>query len=173
MTQDSLSLLLVDSHRALEAILEALPAAYRSDPRYRLARAALDEAREQSSVMLLLLPREERHPPAPARAVAAPGPEEEVGFGDLVLRRDGREMSRGGRKIHLTATESRLLELFLRHPSQVLPRGLIFERVWGWDVAATSNLLNVYVGYLRRKTEAGGQARLIHTVRGIGYVLRD
>jgi hypothetical protein len=87
VTQDSLSLLLVDSHRALEAILEALPAAYRSDPRYRLARAALEEAREQSSVVLLLLPREEPQPPALARTVAAPGPEEEVGFGDLVLCR--------------------------------------------------------------------------------------
>ena len=70
------------------------------------------------------------------------------------------------------ATEFRLLELLIRHPGQVLPRGLIFERVWGWDVATTSNLLNVYIGYLRRKTEAGGEPRLIHTVRGIGYVLR-
>jgi two-component system, OmpR family, response regulator MprA len=79
---------------------------------------------------------------------------------------------RGRRKIGLSATEFRLLELLLRHPGQVLPRGLIFERVWGWDVATTSNLLNVYIGYLRRKTEAGGEPRLIHTVRGIGYVLR-
>jgi two-component system, OmpR family, response regulator MprA len=63
--------------------------------------------------------------------------------------------------------------LLLRHPGQVLPRGLIFERVWGWDVATTSNLLNVYIGYLRRKTEAGGEPRLIHTVRGVGYVLRN
>jgi two-component system response regulator MprA len=80
---------------------------------------------------------------------------------------------RGRRKIGLSATEFRLLELLLRHPGQVLPRGLIFERVWGWDVATTSNLLNVYIGYLRRKTEAGGEPRLIHTVRGIGYVLRN
>jgi len=163
----------VDSHEALEAILETVPPAHRRDPGYRLARAALDQAKEQSSVLLLVLPYEERQPSAPAGAAAAAELEEVVGFGDLVLRGDGRAVSRGERKIDLTATESRLLDLFLRHPGQVLPRGLIFERVWGWDVAATSNLLNVYVGYLRRKTEAGGEARLIHTVRGIGYVLRD
>jgi two-component system response regulator MprA len=166
VTQDSLSPLVVDSQRTLEAILGALPAAYRSDPRSRQAREALEHAREQSSILLLLLPREEPRPPALA-------PPEVVRFGDLVLPCGGREVWRGPRKIGLSATEFRLLELLLRHPGQVLTRGLIFERVWGWDLAATSNLLNVYIGYLRRKTEAGGEARLIHTVRGVGYVLRN
>ena len=75
---------------------------------------------------------------------------------------------RGERELHLTVTEFRLLEFLLRHPRQVLPRGTIFDRVWGFDLAATSNSLTVYIGYLRRKTEAGGEPRLIHTVRGVG-----
>jgi two-component system, OmpR family, response regulator MprA len=165
VTQDSLSPLVVNSHRALDAILDALPAAYRGDPQSLRARAALEHAKEGSPVLLLLLPREEQRMTAPAVAEA-------VRFGDLVLPGGEREVFRGARKIGLTATELRLLELLLRHPGQILPRGLIFEHVWGWDVAATSNLLNVYIGYLRRKTEADGEPRLIHTVRGIGYVLR-
>jgi two-component system response regulator MprA len=156
----------VDSRRALDAILGALPAAYRGDPQSQRARAALEHAKEQSPVLLVLVPREERPPPTPASA-------EVVRFDDLVLPCGGREVWRGPRRIGLTRTEFRLLELLLRHPGQVLPRGLIFERIWGWDVASTSNLLNVYIGYLRRKTEASGEPRLIHTVRGIGYVLRN
>ena len=71
----------------------------------------------------------------------------------------------------LTRTEQRLLELLLRNPEQVLPRDMIYERVWGHDISATSNSLDVYVGYLRRKTEEGGEPRLIHTVRGVGFRL--
>ena len=82
-------------------------------------------------------------------------------------------MWRGERRIELTRTEHTLLELFLQHPRQVLTRSQIFERVWGYDFGATSNALGVYVGYLRRKTEAGGETRLVHTVRGIVCVLRE
>ena len=77
-------------------------------------------------------------------------------------------MHRGERELNLTVMEFRLLEFLLRHPRQVLSRGTIFDRVWGFDLAATSNSLTVYIGYLRRKTEAGGEPRLIHTVRGMG-----
>ena len=78
-----------------------------------------------------------------------------------------------GDPIELTRTEFSLLELFLRNPRQVLTRSIIFERVWGFDFGPTSNSLDVYIGYLRRKTEAGGKPRLIHTVRGVGYALRE
>jgi two-component system response regulator MprA len=80
---------------------------------------------------------------------------------------------RAGDAIELTRTEFSLLELFLRNPRQVLTRSIIFERVWGYDFGPTSNSLDVYIGYLRRKTEAGGKSRLIHTVRGVGYALRE
>ena len=83
------------------------------------------------------------------------------------------EVHRGDRLIELSKTEFLLLELFLRHPRQVLTRSTIFEHVWGYDFGPTSNALGVYMGYLRRKTEAGGESRLLHTVRGVGYVLRD
>src|SRR5436190_2022458 len=92
---------------------------------------------------------------------------------DLVLDRSAHEVRRGDRQIELSRTEFSLLELFLEHPRQVLTRSVLFERVWGYDFGATSNALGVYIGYLRRKTEAGGERRLLHTVRGIGYVLRD
>ncbi|ADB49992.1 response regulator transcription factor [Conexibacter woesei] len=94
-------------------------------------------------------------------------------FGDLVLDQAAHEVRRGEREIELTRTEFLLLELLLRHPRQVLPRSVIFEHVWGYDFGSTSNSLEVYVGYLRRKTEAGDEPRLIHTVRGVGYVLRE
>jgi len=94
-------------------------------------------------------------------------------YADLALDVGAHEARRGGRRIELTRTEFLLLELLLRHPRQVLTRSVIFERVWGYDFGATSNSLEVYVGYLRRKTEAGGEPRLIHTVRGVGYVLRE
>src|SRR3954470_4854069 len=84
-----------------------------------------------------------------------------------------REVRRGGRAIELSRTEFSLLELFLARPRQVLSRSEIFERVWGYDFGATSNALGVYVGYLRRKTEAGGEPRLLQTVRGVGYILRE
>jgi two-component system response regulator MprA len=94
-------------------------------------------------------------------------------FLDLVLDPSAHHVCRGDREIELTRTEFLLLELFLRNPRQVLTRSVIFDRVWGYDFGPSSNSLEVYVGYLRRKTEAGGEQRLIHTVRGFGYVLRE
>jgi two-component system, OmpR family, response regulator MprA len=94
-------------------------------------------------------------------------------YADLVLDPVSHEVTRGGRGIELTRTEFLLLELFLRHPRQVLTRSVIFENVWGYDFGARSNSLEVYMGYLRRKTEAGGEPRMLHTVRGVGYVLRE
>jgi two-component system response regulator MprA len=96
-----------------------------------------------------------------------------LAFGDLVLDRSAHEVRRGTRRIELSKTEFSLLELFLEHPRQVLTRSTLFERVWGYDFGATSNALGVYMGYLRRKTEEGGERRLLHTVRGVGYVLRE
>jgi two-component system, OmpR family, response regulator MprA len=93
-------------------------------------------------------------------------------FEDLVLDPVAYTVRRGDRPVELTRTEFALLELFLNHPRQVLTRSIIFDRVWGYDFGPASNSLEVYVGYLRRKTEAGGEPRLLHTVRGIGYVLR-
>jgi two-component system, OmpR family, response regulator MprA len=94
-------------------------------------------------------------------------------FADLSLDTGTREVYRGSRDIRLTRTEFALLELLLRHPRQVLTRERILEDVWGFDFPTTANSLEVYVGYLRRKTEAEGEARLVHTVRGVGYVLRE
>ena len=139
------------------------------------------DADDDTPVMVVVLAREAQHVAEPpgVRMVAVRTPAEAaaevaaVGFGDLVLDGQTREVHRGERELNLTVTEFRLLEFLLRHPRQVLPRGTIFDRVWGFDLAATSNSLTVYIGYLRRKTEAGGEPRLIHTVRGVGYVLRD
>lgn len=94
-------------------------------------------------------------------------------FADLALDPATHEVSRRGRPIELTLTEFSLLELFLARPREVLPRALIFTEVWGFDFGASSNSLNVYIGHLRRKLEARGEPRLIHTVRGVGYVLRE
>ena len=94
-------------------------------------------------------------------------------FADLSLDPVAYEVRRGGRVIELSRTEFLLLELFMGNPRQVLSRSTIFERVWGYDFGETSNSLAVYMGYLRRKTEAQGEPRLLHTVRGVGYVLRD
>jgi two-component system response regulator MprA len=101
------------------------------------------------------------------------GTGETLRFADLELDPATREVTRGGDAIELTRTEFSLLELFMLNPRQVLTRSLIFERVWGYDFGLTSNSLDVYIGYLRRKTEAGGKPRLIQTVRGVGYALRD
>jgi two-component system response regulator MprA len=103
---------------------------------------------------------------------ASPDGDEPLVFGDLELDPATREVRRGDDPIELTRTEFALLELFLRNPRQVLTRSLIFERVWGYDFGTSSNSLDVYIGYLRRKTEAGGKPRLIQTVRGVGYTLR-
>ncbi|WP_328604505.1 response regulator transcription factor [Amycolatopsis sp. NBC_00345] len=103
-----------------------------------------------------------------------PGETSEVlSFADLTLDPGTREVRRGGREISLTRTEFALLELFLSYPKHVLTRGRILEEVWGYDFPTSGNALEVYVGYLRRKTEADGEPRLIHTVRGVGYVLRE
>ncbi len=94
-------------------------------------------------------------------------------FADLSLDPETREVRRAERDIELTRTEFLLLELLLRNPRRVLTRELILERVWGYDFETSSNSLDVYIGYLRRKTEGGGEPRLIQTVRGVGYVLRE
>ena len=101
------------------------------------------------------------------------GDEQTLRFEDLELDPLAHEARRDDRLLELTRTEFLLLELLMRHPRQVLTRSTIFDRVWGYDFGPASNSLEVYVGYLRRKTEASGEARLVHTVRGVGYVLRS
>jgi two-component system, OmpR family, response regulator MprA len=100
------------------------------------------------------------------------GTDEVLRFEDLELDPSTREARRSGELMELTRTEFNLLELFMRNPRQVLTRSTIFERVWGYDFGFASNSLDVYIGYLRRKTEAGNRPRLIQTVRGVGYALR-
>jgi two-component system, OmpR family, response regulator MprA len=105
---------------------------------------------------------------------AAPGADRApLRFADLKLDPLSYEVRRGDRPIELTRTEFLLLELFLQHPRQVLTRSVIFENVWGYDFGAQSNSLEVYMGYLRRKTEAAGEPRVLHTVRGVGYVMKE
>lgn len=99
--------------------------------------------------------------------------DEPLHYADLSLDPETREVSRGERAISLTRTEFALVELFLRRPKRVLERSFILEEVWGFDFPTTANSLEVYVGYVRRKLEAEGEPRLIHTIRGVGYVLRD
>jgi two-component system response regulator MprA len=94
-----------------------------------------------------------------------------LAYADLVLDLQTFRATRAGRPLELTRTEHRLLELFLRNPEQVLPRDVIYERVWGFDISLTSNSLDVYVGYLRRKTEEDGEPRVLQTVRGVGFML--
>ncbi|RDI66667.1 response regulator transcription factor [Nocardia pseudobrasiliensis] len=98
---------------------------------------------------------------------------ETMSFADLSLDPVTREVSRGERSISLTRTEFSLLEMLMANPRRVLTRSRILEEVWGYDFPTSGNALEVYIGYLRRKTEADGEARLIHTVRGVGYVLRE
>src|SRR4051794_18586584 len=105
------------------------------------------------------------------RRAAPVGPGERLAYRDLALDLVSCRATRAERALELTRTEQRLLELFLRNPDQVLPREVIYERVWGHDISATSNSLDVYVGYLRRKTEEDGEPRLLHTVRGVGFML--
>jgi two-component system, OmpR family, response regulator MprA len=106
------------------------------------------------------------------RASAAAG-SETIAFADLELDLLTRDARRGEREIELSPIEFELLEFLLRHPRQVLARGLIYERVWGYDASLSSNSLDVFVGHLRRKLEAGGERRLIQTVRGVGFTLRE
>jgi two-component system response regulator MprA len=101
------------------------------------------------------------------------GAASELRFTDLRMDRSTREVWRGDRSISLTRQEFDLLALFLEHPRQVLTRSTILERVWDYDFGRDSNVLEVYVGYLRRKLESGGETRVIHTIRGVGYVLRE
>jgi two-component system response regulator MprA len=104
---------------------------------------------------------------------AAPTQPEVLHFSDLSLDTGTRQAFRGERAIDLTAKEYELLELFMRHPRQVLTREVIFDRVWGYDFGGESNIIEVYVRYLRQKLESAGEPRLIHTVRGVGYILRE
>ncbi|MFJ8083328.1 response regulator transcription factor [Streptomyces sp. NPDC096205] len=109
-----------------------------------------------------------------AAALSGGAPEDEaLTFADLRMDLATREVTRAGRPVELTRTEFTLLEMFLAHPRQVLTREQILKAVWGFDFEPSSNSLDVYVMYLRRKTEAGGEPRLVHTVRGVGYVLRQ
>ncbi|MFE5756968.1 response regulator transcription factor [Streptomyces massasporeus] len=110
---------------------------------------------------------------AAAVGVADPADEDALTFADLRMDLATREVTRGGRQVELTRTEFTLLEMFMAHPRQVLTREQILKAVWGFDFEPSSNSLDVYVMYLRRKTEAGGEPRLVHTVRGVGYVLRQ
>jgi two-component system, OmpR family, response regulator MprA len=122
---------------------------------------ALEELRARVRALLRRAAEARSHADGPLR------------FADVTLDPMGHTVHRGGRAITLTRTEFALLELFLRHPRQVLTRTIVFEHVWGYDFGPTSNSLEVYVGYLRRKLEAEGEPRLLHTVRGVGYVLRE
>jgi two-component system response regulator MprA len=107
------------------------------------------------------------------RTTPGPGTDTDaLRLADLTLDRRTRQVHRGGRPIELTRTEFNLLLLLLEHSGQVLTRGQVFEQVWGYDLDATSNSLDVYIGYLRRKLEEGGAERLVHTVRGVGFVAR-
>ncbi len=94
-------------------------------------------------------------------------------FADVTIDTTTREVRRGDRKLELTKKEYQLLELFMRHPRQVLTREMIFDRIWGYDFGGESNVLEVYIRYLRQKLEQNGEPRLIHTVRGVGYVMRE
>ena len=109
---------------------------------------------------------------APA-ASPAPAEPEVLTFADLRMDPATREVWRGPRALRLTRTEFALLEVFLRHPRQVLTRAALFDQVWGYDFGETSNSIHVYLGYLRRKLEAEGETRLLHTLRGVGFVLRE
>ncbi len=98
---------------------------------------------------------------------------EELRFADLVLNTATREVYRGNRRLELTAREFDVLSLFMQHPRQVLTRDIIYERIWDYDFGGESNIIEVYVRYLRSKMEADGEPRLLHTSRGVGYVLRE
>lgn len=102
-----------------------------------------------------------------------PAHSELLRFGDLTMNTQTREVRRGERSINLTRTEFSLLKVFMENPRKVLERTFLMEEVWGFDFPTTANSLEVYIGYLRRKTEAGGEQRILHTVWSVGYVLRD
>jgi two-component system response regulator MprA len=106
--------------------------------------------------------------PEPGKAA-----EDLLTYADLRMDPRTREVWRGDRSLRLTRTEFSILEVFLRNPRQVLTRAVLFERVWGYDFGESSNSVHVYLGYLRRKLEVEGESRLLHTVRGVGFVLRE
>lgn len=114
-----------------------------------------------------------RRAAASANEISRPAASIKLAFEDLKLDADTREVSRGDRAISLTRTEFSLLKLLMENPRKVLSRNTILEEVWGYDFPTSGNALEVYIGYLRKKTEAGDEPRLIHTVRGVGYVLRE
>jgi len=111
--------------------------------------------------------------PQPGQAPVKAAPEDLLTFADLRMDPRTREVRRGERPLRLTRTEFSILEVFLRHPRQVLTRTALFEQVWGYDFGEGSNSIHVYLGYLRRKLEVDGEKRLLHTVRGVGFVLRE
>ena len=121
---------------------------------------ALEELLARLRALLRRVPREEEA-------------DELLVFADLTLDLASRDVRRGERSVRLTRTEFALLELLMQHPRRVLSREYILEEVWGFDFPTTANSLEVYVGYLRRKTEEDGEIRLVHTIRGVGYVLRE
>ncbi|MFI6077363.1 response regulator transcription factor [Actinoplanes sp. NPDC051343] len=122
-----------------------------------------------------LLRRSARTTPAAGQQPpgAGAGSEQSLSFADIRLDPGTHEVWRGERPLRLTRTEFAILEVFLRHPRQVLTRAALFEQVWGYDFGETSNSVHVYLGYLRRKLEDDGEPRLLHTVRGVGFVLRE
>jgi len=111
--------------------------------------------------------------PEPEQTSAGPATGGVLTFAELRMDPQTREVWRGDRSLRLTRTEFSILEVFLRHPRQVLTRAVLFEQVWGYDFGENSNSIHVYLGYLRRKLEAEGENRLLHTVRGVGFVLRE
>ena len=121
---------------------------------------ALEELLARLRALLRRVPREDQA-------------DELLTFADLTLDLASRDVRRGERSVRLTRTEFALLELLMQHPRRVLSREYILQEVWGFDFPTTANSLEVYVGYLRRKTEEEGEIRLVHTVRGVGYVLRE
>jgi DNA-binding response OmpR family regulator len=102
-----------------------------------------------------------------------PARQEVLRFADLTLAPTSREATRGERRLELTAKEFDVLELFMRNPRQVLTRDVIYDRIWNYDFGGESNIIEVYIRYLRAKLEQDGEPRLLHTVRGVGYVLRE
>ncbi len=161
-------------------VLEALRAAQNETPVLMLtARDAVQdrvEGLERGADDYLVKPFASAELVARVRALlrrAGKGTQTTLAFADLTLDPASREVRRGERTFTLTPTEFDLLNLFMRHPRQVLERRQILTQVWGYDFVGDDNVLEVYVGYLRKKTEAGGESRLIQTVRGVGYVLRE
>ena len=130
---------------------------------------ALRELRARLRALL----RRVEEPCSPTASPDGSSPASPRRFADLVLDPRAHQVWRGERVLELSRTEYALLQALLEHPRQVLSRSQLFERVWGYDFGATSNALGVYIGYLRRKTEADGEPRLLHTIRGVGYVLRE